>query len=544
MDIEAETPNNGRTQIHSDSEELTFPTQDIPMGLPKQVKSLCPECTKVIDATIYEEDDKVMMKKACPEHGEFKDFISGNKEFWLKMERTSFEDAPGIENANTKSTGNCPFDCGLCSNHLSNACLTNIDLTNRCNLRCPVCFANANALGYVCELTLEQVRKIVRTMLATRPVPCKVVQFAGGEPSIHPQFFEILKMCKEEGIGYIQMATNGVKLASDNGEFAKKCVECGMNEIYLQFDGIGEEVHQKTRGNGKLWKVKQKCIENCRKAGLKIVFVPTIVKDVNDHQVWDILKYAIDNIDIMNGVSYQPISFCGRVPQKELMNMRYTMTDVVEAVERDSNGLLQTMRDWYPLSFASPMSKLVSAIKNMPIMTITNHAQCGAGTYLIVNRKTKQALPLSQLFDFEHVMLEINNLAKRAKGTKINNAITKIKAFNIIRKYWNTENAPEDLSFMKFLGILDSMIGGKKFKKEPDWQMLVVLGMHFQDNYNFRLDRVRRCVIHYGAPDGKLYPFCAYNSGPTFREKVEKEYSVPLEEWNKKHGEIKTFKPE
>ncbi|MBW3011243.1 radical SAM protein, partial [Candidatus Woesearchaeota archaeon] len=483
------------------------------------------------------------MKKTCPEHGEFKDFISGNVKFWLKMERTGFEDAPGIQNANTKYTGNCPNDCGICDHHLSNACVANIDLTNRCNLKCPVCFANANAAGYVCELTFEQVRNIVKTLLATKPIPCQVVQFAGGEPTIHPQFVEIIKMCKKEGIRYMQAATNGVKLASDNGEFAKACVDAGLRQIYLQFDGIGEEVYQKTRGNGKLWKIKQKCIENCRKAGLMVVFVPTIVKGVNDHQVWDILQYAIDNIDIMNGVSYQPVSFCGRIPQKEVMEMRYTMTDVVDAIERGSHGKLQTMRDWYPLSFASPMSKLLSATTGKPVLTITNHAQCGAGTYLLVNKETKESIPLSAIFDFEHVMLEMNELAKKAKATKLSNMITKVKGFNILRKYWIAENAPKDLSFMKFMRTLEGMMGGAK-EEDQKWVMLVVLGMHFQDKYSFRLDRVRRCVIHYGAPDGKLYPFCAYNSGPTFREKIEKQFSIPLEEWKRQHGEIKIFNPE
>ncbi|MCK4670059.1 MAG: radical SAM protein [Nanoarchaeota archaeon] len=543
MDIEAETPSNGRIKSNSDGEELVFPTQDIPMGLPKNVQSLCPECTKVIDAVMYEEDGKVFMKKTCSEHGEFKDFISGNVEFWLKMERTSFEDGPGFGNPQTKYTGNCPTDCGICDHHLSNACLANIDLTNRCNLNCPVCFANANKAGYVCEPSLEDVRKIVKTLVNTKPNPCTVVQFSGGEPSIHPQVIEIMKMAKEEGMKFMQMATNGVRLAGDDGEFAKKCVDAGLQQIYLQFDGTNEEVYKKTRGNGKLWKIKQKCIENCRKAGLKVVFVPTIIKGVNDNQVWDILQYAIDNIDVMNGVSYQPVSFCGRLPQDEIMNTRYTMTDIVEALERGSKGKLMTMRDWYPLSFGSPMSKLLSANSGKPVMTITNHAQCGAGAYILVNRDTKETIPLSAVFDFERIMLEINELVKKAKTSKLSNMITKIKGFNILRKYWKAENAPEDLSFMTFMKTLEGMLNGNRVKDEK-WILLVVLGMHFQDKYSFRLDRVRRCVIHYGAPDGKIYPFCTYNAGPTFREKIEKEYSIPLEEWKRRNANVQDFKPE
>ena len=180
------------------------PIQPLQKGLPKTTTSLCPDCETVnkIEARIFEENGRVMMEKTCPEHGEFKDCISSDVKLYLKMEQWEFGDNIGFSNpANDKGAeASCPEDCGICSLHTSHSALANVDLTNRCNLTCPVCFANANAAGYLYEPDLDQVRTMLMALRNERPVDGRVVQFSGGEPTLHPKFFEILEMAREIGL--------------------------------------------------------------------------------------------------------------------------------------------------------------------------------------------------------------------------------------------------------------------------------------------------------------------------------------------------------
>ena len=274
--------------------EVTYtgsPITPLQKGLPKQTESLCPECNKVILADIFSEDGKVVMEKSCALHGNFRDIIFSDVELYLKMEEWNFGDNLGLTNPQIEGGKSCPDDCGLCGMHTSHTALANVDLTNRCNLTCPVCFANANVAGYLYEPGLEQVRTMLQTLRGERPVDGRVVQFSGGEPTIHPQFFEILSMAREMGFTHIQAATNGIELA--NLEFARKAKAAGLATLYLQFDGVTDDVYLRTRGRA-LLETKMQVIENCRTTGMKIVFVPTIVKGINDHQIGDIVRCAID----------------------------------------------------------------------------------------------------------------------------------------------------------------------------------------------------------------------------------------------------------
>src|SRR5271157_1727581 len=183
-------------------------------GLPKTTQSVCPECLKVIEARLFEEQGAVYMEKTCAEHGDFRDKIYSDAKLYLKMEQFEFGDNRGLENPQFPDAARCPDDCGLCSLHTSHTVLSNVDLTNRCNLTCPVCFANANAAGYLYEPSFEQVTGMLEGLRAQRPVPNRVVQFSGGEPTIHPRFFAILRKATELGFTHIQAATNGIKFAN------------------------------------------------------------------------------------------------------------------------------------------------------------------------------------------------------------------------------------------------------------------------------------------------------------------------------------------
>ncbi|HQA21291.1 MAG TPA: radical SAM protein, partial [Methanomassiliicoccaceae archaeon] len=215
-------------------------------GLPKDTQSLCPECKKVVPARIYEKDGKVLMDKDCPEHGSITDIYWSDVELFLKAEKYAY-DGIGVSNPLIKDAKTCPDNCGLCNLHTSHTSLANLDLTNRCNLRCPICFANANQAGYVYEPTYDEVVFMMEKLREERPVPTPAIQFSGGEPTIYPRFFDVIRKAKELGFAQIQAATNGIKLAEDP-DFARNCAEAGLNTIYLQFDGMTDDIYMKTRG--------------------------------------------------------------------------------------------------------------------------------------------------------------------------------------------------------------------------------------------------------------------------------------------------------
>ena len=198
------------------------PTQNVPIGLPKQIESLCPECGKIIPAKILERDGKVLMEKTCPDHGFIDDVVYGDADLYKKAERWTYEDGDGILNPQVTGAKVCPDDCGICDLHIGHAAVANLDLTNRCNLRCPICFANANVQGYVYEPTYEQVVEMLKMARNVKPVFPPAVQFSGGEPTIHPRFLDILKAARSLGFSHLQIASNGIRIAKSL-EFAKQC---------------------------------------------------------------------------------------------------------------------------------------------------------------------------------------------------------------------------------------------------------------------------------------------------------------------------------
>jgi uncharacterized radical SAM superfamily Fe-S cluster-containing enzyme len=508
------------------------PIERVKKGLPHETQSLCPECLKVITATLLEENGRVMMEKNCPEHGDFKDCVFGDVKLYHKMSQWEFGDMPGLSNPaiNKGKESVCPDDCGLCSMHTSHSALANVDLTNRCNLTCPVCFANANAAGYLYEPDLEQIRTMLQTLRDERPVDGRVVQFSGGEPTVHPQFFEILSMARDMGFTHIQAATNGI-LIGNSLEYAEKCKAAGLATLYLQFDGVTDDVYMKTRGEA-LFEKKMQCIENCRKAGMKIVFVPTIVKGINDHQLGDILKVAINNVDTVSGISFQPVAFTGRISKKELEAKRFTQSDLAIQLSRQT-GMFDEYDDWFPLSAITVFSKLIAAVEKRGVPTISSHPHCSLGTYMFVDEKSRTAVPVTQFVDITAMLQDVEELSRKSFGG-VMKYYNGAKAWMDLKKHFKAELAPPGLTFDKFLNTIQGMTNKKLGRDGMDgtftYRTLLVAGMHFMDSYNYDIERVKRCVIHYAAPDGKLYPFCTYNSGPTYREKIEKQFSMPFEQ--------------
>ncbi len=498
-------------------------------GLPKITQSLCPECLRVIEAREFEEEGKVFMEKTCPHHGYFKDLVYSDVKLYLKMEQWTFGDNRGLTNPAIPNATRCPEQCGLCSMHTSHTGLANVDLTNRCNMTCPVCFANANAAGYLYEPSFEQVGKMLQALRNERPVAGRIVQFSGGEPTIYPRFHDVLRLAKEMGFTHIQAATNGIMF--NDLAFAIAAKEAGLHSLYLQFDGVCDDIYKRTRGES-LWEKKLLTIENVRKAGMKIVFVPTIVKGLNDHQIGDIIRLALENIDVVSGISFQPVTFTGRITRKEREAKRFTLADVAKAVE-EQTGLANAQEDFFPLACVTPFSKLLSTLRGEETITLTCHPHCSMGTYFFVDQETKQAVPVTRFVDLGAMLQEIDMLARSADKARFK-FFSKIRTWNVLKKYYHEDRAPRGLTFTKFLQTLQGMTDKDYGRGEKDgdftYKTLMVAGMHFMDSYNYDIERVKRCVIHYAAPNGLIYPFCAYNSGPVYREKIEKKYSIPFEE--------------
>lgn len=514
---------NAKDELYKSKE--IYGIEPVRMDLPKITQSLCPECGQLILARVEEQEGKVIMRKSCPTHGWFEDVLSSDVGFYLRMERWFFGDGQGVVNPQSQSKRRtCPLDCGLCPRHTSHTALANIDLTNRCNLNCPICFANAGAAGYLYEPNYGQVVRMLRNFREMKPVPASCIQFSGGEPTLHPYFLALVQDAKNMGFSAIQIATNGIKFA--DLDFAQRTREAGVHSLYLQFDAVWDRIYEKMRGRPLLEK-KLAVIENCRKVGIKVVLVPTIAKGVNEKEVGNILRLAIRNVDVVSGVSYQPIVFTGRFSEEE-RKRRYTLSDLAFDIEKQV-GFVKA-KDWVPLTCSSPLSRMLGAMNGKEITTYTCHPHCSAATYLFVDDKGR-ATQFTDFVNFKPLLEELDVLARRT-GISRMKVLSKLRFANVLRKHFHKQRAPEGLTFMKFIRTLYELTD-KKYERDESkigkntYRTLMVGGMHFMDAYNYDIQRVQRCVVHYAAPNGRIYPFCAYNSGPCYREQIEREFSVP-----------------
>ncbi|MEM2987424.1 MAG: radical SAM protein, partial [Candidatus Bathyarchaeia archaeon] len=277
--------------------------------------SLCPECLNKISMRIYEENGVIYLEKTCPEHGKFEDVYWGDAELfkWIYKEWYNAKYiGSGLENPHTKNVRGCPYDCGLCTQHKSYTVLGIIDVTNRCNMACPVCFAYAGAVNYVYEPTYQQIVDMIKLLRNNKPWACNALQFSGGEPTIRNDLPQLIAEAKKAGVEHVEVNTNGLRLAEDI-EYFRKLMDAGMSTLYLQFDGLREEIYKKTRGRTDLVQVKHRVLENARKIGLdSIVLVVTLARGINDKDLGEIVRYAIENHDVVRCINIQPISMAGR----------------------------------------------------------------------------------------------------------------------------------------------------------------------------------------------------------------------------------------
>jgi len=405
---------------------------------------------------------------------------------------------------------------------------------------------------------------MLKMLRSEEPIKCTAVQFSGGEPTIYPRFVDIVRKAKELGFAQVQAATNGIEFAK-NFELLKAAQEAGLNTIYLSFDGVSDDIYLQARDR-KMFDIKLKVLENVRKieAGKRpsVVLVPTVVRGVNDHQIGDMVNFALKNSDVVRAVNFQPVAFTGRITREELTKGRFTLPDLVKA-EMAQTGYT-TKDDWFPVPVVAPISKLASLLLGENKVTFTTHPHCGIASYLFQVGEGK-VIPMTRFINAEKLSKGFNEIAieteralskvknkqsKEALSEEIRNAhynayktgiIVKegLKILSLLKDCMIEEELPEGMTKKTFAKSIRAVMSDKS--KETlaafSWRMILLGGMHFQDNYNYDVERVRRCGVHYATPDLKVIPFCAYNGGPEYRAVIEKKFSVPLEEWKKRHGD-------
>ncbi|MHA1371007.1 MAG: radical SAM protein [Promethearchaeota archaeon] len=524
----------------------------------RRTKSVCPECMKQIDANIvldeYEGQNAVLMRKVCPEHGFFQDLISRTPEEYERNQQYYHDPVP-VENRDPSRRmipAGCPHACGLCDQHKSSPCIALVDITNRCNLACPICFANANAKGYVVEYTLDELRTIFEHFRNIKPIPPVLLQLSGGEPTVRDDLPEIIRMGKELGFVEIMVTTNGVRMGARNGaEYIKELMDAGMHAIYLQFDSATDpEVWKKIRGHD-LTKIKQRVIENCRKVGFSgVMLVPTVAKGVNDHQVKDILEFAKKNRDVVSGVVFQPVSLVGRVDSEQVRELRYTTSDLSKAIA-EATGLSSTYI--YPIPATSRFTQLLAWFDFAPQFTMASHPDCGFATIMVIDPKTDKWLAIEEWFDTDGLIKwadKVWEMVQKGEWPNLQEKFIGPLAKLFGEKIGSVINQASDFAYRKAMKAY-FMAGAMRYLKGIDGPIrefiplmlspkletagaffehsnnLMVSSMHFQDGYNFDIERVSRCLVHYGVLDpnnpGKVLqiPFCAMNT--LHRERIEKQ---------------------
>ncbi len=489
----------------------------------KKTKSLCPECLNIIDAEVYEEQDKIMIRKECQEHGNFENTYWSSSKMYHEAADYGHK-GDGLENPQTSYESECPQNCGICSEHESHTILGLIDVTNRCNMRCPVCFANAAASKYLYEPSYEEIRQMLRNLRSNQPVATPAIQYAGGEPTMRKDIVDLVKLAREEGFSHTQIATNGIKLAK-NPELAKELKEAGLNTIYLQFDGVTEEPYLKIR-NRNLLPIKLEAIENCRAVDLGIVLVPTLIKGINHDQIGEIIRFAADNIDIIHGVNFQPVSFAGRTPHEEVEKQRVTIPDFENMVEEQTDSQIKA-DDFYPASSVIPISDFIEAMEGEAKVAFTCHPHCGAATYIFVN-DDNEIIPITRFVDVDRFFdLLSNSSADMNEGGITAKPKMIARATIELPKTISLSNAPDSLDIKS---ILIDVFRERSYSAlgELHHRALLISCMHFMDPWNFDQDRVKKCVIHYAVPDGRIIPFCTMNS--IYRQEIEKKFAKPFNE--------------
>src|SRR5579884_2641000 len=568
------SPNPSFTPKWSDKPLLkSYEKQKPPLGWPRSTDSLCPKCVpeiraaiisgkkdwrdllteKVgeIKAQIIERDGQVWMVKDCPIHGHYEDIMAIDVNF-LKWIEQNF---PGrdIRAHNDKDLHNH----GSSTIRHGRGSVLTVDLTNRCNMMCDPCFMDANQVGFVHELSWDEIRTMLDNAISIKPRRQMSVQFSGGEPTLSPYFIDAVAYARKVGYNSVQAATNGIEFAK-SPEFAKKAAEAGLRYAYLQFDGIGNAANSH-RAVGNLFDVKLRAIENLHSAGVDIVPVITIVNGVNNEQVGRVIQFALDNPKKISFLSFQPVSFTGRdeeITDERRKAQRYTLAHLAHDV-KNQVGMGEPARDWFPISFMSTFSDWADLAHGPTAewgqLSCGCHPNCGVGMGVMIDKETKEFRPVTQFLNAEQMAKDVASINDAARGKFLS---TLGFALAVLRNY-NPYESPTHLRMTDLLKKFDKTFGatGRNYgkvsgdrtiqdiqqRRADRWNFLFIAGMWFQDLFNYDFRRTEQCIIPYATQEGEI-SFCAYNTGVGWRNIIEKMHmTATLTKWYEEKGRHEIF---
>ena len=538
------------------------------LGWPRQTDSLCPQCVKEaretiisgavdwtrllhqkvgeVKANIIERNGQVWMVKDCPQHGKTEDLMAIDVKFleWIEKNFPG-RDIPAHADKDLHNHGSSTI------RHGRGAVLT-VDLTNRCNMMCDPCFMDANQVGYVHELTWEEIMEIMDNAIKIKPRRQMSIQFSGGEPTLSPYFLDAVAYARKIGYSSVQAATNGIEFAKSK-EFCRRAAEAGLRFVYLQFDGVGNDANNH-RQIGNLFDVKLRAINNLHEAGVEIILVVTLVNGVNNDQVGSIIRFAMDNPKKIAFIAFQPVSFTGRdediTPERRL-RQRYTLSHLANDV-KSQVGVTEPTRDWFPLSLMGAFADFADLVHGPGAdwgqVSCGCHPNCGVGTAMMINKETKEYAPVPQFLNIPGLVSDMQKITDAGREKWFSNGMM---ALALLKNY-NPWGAPPSLTLMDIIRKFDKSFGlsGKSYgkvsgdrtmedierrRKDP-WNFLFVAGMWFQDLFNYDFRRTEMCIIPYATQLGEI-SFCAYNTGIGWRKIIENMYkTASVAEWNKKYG--------
>lgn len=461
-------------------------------------QSICPVCQRLLEAEAFSRQGQVYLRKDCPEHGHFEARLFGDARLYARLRRTHYPPRPPGLFATPVERG-CPYDCGHCPEHEQHMCVGIIEVNQACELECPLCLAGAGAHwareGF--QLSFEQVEFMLERFIQAEGKP-EVVQFSGGEPSLHPRILDFIALALDKGISYVLLNTNGLRIARDD-RFLEGLGRLKPH-IYLQFDGFDPATLRALRGREGILELKLRALDRLAQADLRAVLVPAIEYGVNEHEIGPIVEFGLEHPAVF-GVAFQSAFRAQRHPEADPLT-RLTAPDIFRELEKQTGGMFK------PSDFVAS-----------PCCTPT----CAFATYALL--LGDRVLPLPRVLPVEQHMQRLANRSMPQLGDEL---------AQTLQRLWSAAATPGSQAVNS--GLRRLLEGASLFAGRPgpvenrcrdcqaglplDQHIPRELGKHvfmvtardFMDPWMFTVESARRCCIGELLPDGRAIPFCAYNA--------------------------------